>query len=122
MPFISTNDHNPSAENRDLSSSLQNASLPDRPSDEALDLRLGRCRKGWRGVVSDLVPIEGSGIAWNELERRLLEMGFVEGAAVEILHEGPIKRDPIAVRVDETTVAVRRADAVAIVVRALGVN
>jgi ferrous iron transport protein A len=71
-------------------------------------------------VVSDLVPIEGSSIAWHELERRLLEMGFVEGAAIEILHEGPIKRDPIAVRVDETTVAVRRADAVCVVVRPVG--
>ncbi|PKU24256.1 ferrous iron transport protein A [Telmatospirillum siberiense] len=86
------------------------------------DLRLGRCRKGWRGSVSGLVAIEESGIPWNELERRLLEMGFVEGAAVEILHEGPIKHDPIAVRVDETTVAVRRADALAITVRAPGVN
>lgn len=52
-----------------------------------------------------------------ELERRLLEMGFVEGARVEILHDGPIKRDPIAVRVDEITIAVRRADATAILVR-----
>jgi ferrous iron transport protein A len=105
-----------------MSTSLRKASGPALPGDENQDIRLGRCRKGWRGVVSDLVPIEGSGIAWNELERRLLEMGFVEGAMVEVLHEGPIKRDPIAVRVDETTVAIRRADAVAIVVCALGVN
>lgn len=105
-----------------MSTSVRKASNPTLPDAESQDLRLGRCRKGWRGLVSDLVPIEGSSIPWNELERRLLEMGFVEGAAVEVLHEGPIKRDPIAVRVDETTVAIRRADAIAIVVRALGVN
>lgn len=105
-----------------MSTSLRKASNPDLAGDESQDLRLGRCLKGWRGLVSDLVPIEGSSIAWNELERRLLEMGFVEGASVEVLHEGPIKRDPIAVRVDETTVAIRRADALAIVVRPLGVN
>ncbi|HXP96521.1 MAG TPA: FeoA family protein [Telmatospirillum sp.] len=101
-----------------MSTKLRDVSHPD----AAAGLRLGRCPKGWRGLVSDLVPIEGSGIAWSELERRLLEMGFVEGACVEVLHEGPIKRDPIAVRVDDITIAVRRADATAIVVLPLGVN
>ena len=51
-----------------------------------------------------------------ELERRLLEMGFVEGAHFEILHEGPIGRDPIAVKLDETRVALRRRDADALIV------
>ncbi len=101
-----------------MSTCLRKASAAVLADGEDHELRLGRCRRGWRGLVSDLVPIEGSSIPWNELERRLLEMGFVEGASVEVLHEGPIKRDPIAVRVDETTVAIRRADAVAIVVRA----
>jgi ferrous iron transport protein A len=44
------------------------------------------------------------------------EMGFTEGARVEILHEGAIARDPIAVRVDNVTVALRRREAMAIVV------
>ena len=48
-----------------------------------------------------------------ELERRLLELGFVEGAHVEILHEGPLGRDPIAVRVNDTTIALRRREAMA---------
>lgn len=85
-------------------------------------LRLGHCRRGWRGRVSGLMRVESSGIPWEELERRLLEMGFVEGARIEVLHEGPIKRDPIAIRVDESTVAIRRADALAIAVNAAGVN
>jgi ferrous iron transport protein A len=49
-----------------------------------------------------------------ELERLLLEIGFVEGARVEILHEGPFGRDPIAVRVDDMRVALRRREAAAI--------
>jgi ferrous iron transport protein A len=52
------------------------------------------------------------------MERRLLEMGFVEGARIELLHDGPISRDPIAVRVDDTTVALRRRDADVILVEA----
>jgi ferrous iron transport protein A len=51
-----------------------------------------------------------------ELESRLIELGFVEGARVEVLHEGIIGRDPIAVRVENVTVAVRRREAMAVVV------
>ena len=51
-----------------------------------------------------------------ELESRLIEMGFVEGASVEILHEGMFGKDPIAVRVDNATVAIRRREAMAIMV------
>jgi ferrous iron transport protein A len=51
-----------------------------------------------------------------ELERRLLELGFVEGAEVEVLHEGPMGRDPIAVRVNDNTIALRRREAMAILV------
>ena len=46
-----------------------------------------------------------------ELERRLLEMGFVEGAKLTLLHEGFIGRDPIAVRLDDMRVALRRREA-----------
>jgi ferrous iron transport protein A len=52
-----------------------------------------------------------------ELERRLLEIGFVEGARVEILHEGFIGRDPIAVRLDDMRVALRRREAQGVLVR-----
>ena len=46
-----------------------------------------------------------------ELERRLLELGFVEGAHVELLHEGLFGRDPIAVKVDDMRIALRRKEA-----------
>jgi len=51
------------------------------------------------------------GVDVHELERRLLEFGFVEGARIEVLHEGAIRRDPIAVKLDDMRVALRRRDA-----------
>jgi ferrous iron transport protein A len=46
----------------------------------------------------------------------LLELGFVEGAEIKVLHEGPIGRDPIAVRINGATIALRRREAMAILV------
>ena len=72
---------------------------------------LAAARRGEGGVVH---AVGGEG----DLERRLLEIGFVEGARVQVLHEGPFGRDPIAVRVDDTRVALRRREAAAVVIRA----
>lgn len=75
-----------------------------------------------RGSVGRIVAIDPSGdaqrhgVSADELERRLLEIGFVEGARFEILHEGPIGRDPLVVRVDDTRIALRRREAHAILV------
>lgn len=72
--------------------------------------------KGFRGRVVGLVPASCNGrLATDEMERRLLEMGFIEGAEIEVLHEGPFGRDPIAVRIGSGTIALRRRDATAIV-------
>jgi len=88
---------------------------------------LGKAGKGFRGTIvavgagvgpSDLEDAEYS----DELERRLLEIGFVEGAEIEILHEGLIGGDPIAIRVDDMNVALRRREANAILVRAYPVG
>lgn len=64
------------------------------------------------------IAVDGAprGLPAAELERRLLELGFVEGAAVEVLHEGPLGRDPIAVRVNNTTIALRRREGMAVFV------
>lgn len=78
---------------------------------------LGRGKPGFRGRI-DAIHTAGNdcGLAAEELERRLIELGFVEGATVEILHEGIIGHDPIAVRVDSATVALRRREAMSILV------
>lgn len=77
---------------------------------------LGRGGRGLRGVVVRV----GAGWAEADLERRLLEIGFVEGARVEILHTGPIGGDPLAVRVDDMRVALRRREADAVLIRLAG--
>ena len=78
---------------------------------------LGLARKGFSGRIDAVGTADASsGIPAGEIERRLIELGFVEGARVEILHEGLIGRDPIAVRVNDATVALRRREAMAILV------
>ena len=52
-----------------------------------------------------------------DLEDRLLEIGFEEGLAVELLHQGPIGKDPLAVKIGNMTVALRRAEAEAIILK-----
>ena len=82
-------------------------------------IALGDARVGFRGRIHALC-VEGAsaGLPEAELERRLIELGFVEGAAVELLHQGLFGCDPIAVRVAHTTIALRRQEAMAILVNA----
>ena len=84
---------------------------------DAQDVRLDAAKLGYAGVISSIaaedVAVDG-GIGAVELERRLLEMGFVEGAAIEVLHLGLFGGDPIAVRLGDTRVALRRREARAI--------
>jgi ferrous iron transport protein A len=86
-----------------------------------LTIALGDAPVGFRGRIHAL---SGAGtvvgLPGQELERRLLELGFVEGADVELLHEGLFGRDPIAVRVAHTTIALRRREAMAVLVHAEG--
>ncbi len=78
---------------------------------------LGLAKRGFSGVIRHLaVEDSGSALSAVELESRLIELGFVEGAKVEILHEGILGRDPIAVRVENVTIAVRRREAMAVIV------
>ena len=80
-------------------------------------LPLGLARRGFSGRIDAVSTADASsGVSAAEIERRLIELGFVEGARVEILHEGLIGRDPIAVRVNDATVALRRREAMAILV------
>ncbi len=78
---------------------------------------LGAAAKGAHGTVLKVgVPAGASALEPGELERRLLEIGFVEGARFEVVHEGLIGRDPIAVKLDDMTVALRRREAAAVLV------
>jgi ferrous iron transport protein A len=75
-------------------------------------VRLGELQPGQGGTITQ---IEGSE-ARGSVARRLMEMGFLEGAHAEIVHVAPFGADPIAVRVRGTLVALRRQEASLVVV------
>jgi len=97
--------------------------MSERPASLTADQRtpLGLAKRGFCGHIAAIHVADGAdGLSAAELEQRLLELGFVEGAAVEVLHEGPLGGDPIAVRVAGTTIALRRREAMAILVSSAG--
>ena len=80
---------------------------------------LGRMQVGEEGVIERLSPdaMQNMGTPFDELERRMIGMGFVEGARVKLIHEAPMSKDPIVVLLDETRVALRRNEANAVWVK-----
>lgn len=83
-------------------------------STEGVVVRLSDASMGDAGVILEVRAESNAnahGVGVEELQRRLLEFGFVEGAHIEVIHEGAIGRDPIAVRLDDMRVALRRRDA-----------
>jgi len=79
-------------------------------------IRLSEARVGQRGVITSVGTHGQHQPDDIELERRLLELGFVEGARVELIHEGLFGHDPIALRVDDMRVALRRKEAASLIV------
>ena len=87
---------------------------------EASAVRLSTARIGDRGVIVGVRAEPSSmvgAVDCAELERRLLEFGFVEGARIEVLHEGAIGRDPVAVKLDDMRVGLRRREAHGVLIR-----
>ena len=80
-------------------------------------IRLSQARRGDRGVIVQVGDHRHHDEHALELERRLLELGFVEGARVELLHEGLFGRNPIALKVEDMRVALRRHEAASLTVR-----
>jgi ferrous iron transport protein A len=79
---------------------------------------LATLRKGARGVVVDVRDDAQSlgDEAQSTVSRRLLELGFVPGEAVEVVEEIWPGGDPMAVRLGNTTFALRRREASAVIV------
>ena len=96
-----------------LAQPIEDAAVAQAAVDPAVR-RLSAARPGDAGVIVEVraeTHPGDHGVGVEELQRRLLEFGFVEGAEIEVLHEGAIRRDPIAVRIDDMRVALRRRDA-----------
>lgn len=66
-------------------------------------MRLDTLAKGRLARVKKIHP--------SEVAPRLMEMGILEGTSIEIVHEAPFGKDPIAVRARGTLIAVRRDEA-----------
>lgn len=64
--------------------------------------------------VGRIGRVAGMAALPGQVADRLLELGFEDGAEVEMLHRAPMGGDPVAVRVDGATVALRKALARAI--------
>lgn len=79
--------------------------------------KLSQAQQGDQGVIVQVGDQSQHDEHALELERRLLELGFVEGARVELLHEGLFGRDPIAMKVDDMRVALRRHEAASLTVQ-----
>ncbi|OFZ19264.1 MAG: hypothetical protein A2X94_05785 [Bdellovibrionales bacterium GWB1_55_8] len=67
--------------------------------------KLGELRKGASGQIVAVASEEGANYT------QLLEMGLLEGARIEVVHEAPFGGDPIAVRVRGALIALRRNEA-----------
>ncbi|GGZ19304.1 iron transporter FeoA [Echinicola pacifica] len=57
---------------------------------------------GERATIHRIVP--------SELSLHLMEMGFLPGKEMSLLHRAPL-RDPIAFRLENTVIALRKAEA-----------
>lgn len=78
---------------------------------------LGQLAKGQKGLIAGFKATLTQ--AQRDLERRLLALGMMEGVECEVMHEGWWGKDPIAVRLDTLTLALRREEANLVLVRAV---
>jgi len=69
---------------------------------------LNQCESG-DNVVIESMSIQGV------MRRRLLDLGFVKGAQIEVLQKSPLG-DPAAYRVNHTTIALRKEESSQILV------
>ena len=74
---------------------------------------LAALRKGARGIVTSVREDAQSlgDEAQSTVSRRLLELGFVPGESIEVIEEIWPGGDPMAVRLGNTTFALRRREA-----------
>ena len=79
---------------------------------------LATLRKGARAVVVDVRDDAQSlgDEAQSTVSRRLLELGFVPGETLEVIEEIWPGADPMAIRLGNTTFALRRREARAVMV------
>lgn len=79
-------------------------------------LRLDQVRKGESVRVTELIAQPSFGTQDERINLRLKELGFLPGALLKVIGFGFLGSDPIAVQVNGTKFALRRAEAAKICV------
>ncbi len=82
-------------------------------------LRLDQCAKGARVRVVNLIDQPLFGAQDEKVSLRLKELGFLPGAPLKVIGFGFLGADPLAVQVNGTKFALRRAEAAKICVEPL---
>jgi ferrous iron transport protein A len=92
--------------------------MKDLPADSLSAVPLGNLHRGATGTVAEVVDRNESlgDEAQSTLARRLLEIGFVRGERCEVIGETWPGGDPMAVRIGNSTFALRRREANAVLV------
>lgn len=74
-------------------------------------LSLDECRKGAQVRIVELQPQSLFGTQDERVTLRLKELGFLPGAQLKVIGFGLMGSDPLAVQVNGTKFALRRAEA-----------
>lgn len=83
-------------------------------------IHLGMLKIGERAIVVGLA--DSNAADHLSLKTRLLELGFAEGEPVRVVAESFPKRDPMAIRLGNTTFALRRREAALVQVARIASN
>jgi len=85
-------------------------------------LRLDECSRGAQVRIVDLQPQALFGAQDERVTLRLKELGFLPGAQLKIIGFGLLGSDPLAVQVNGTKFALRRAEAAKVRVELISGN
>ena len=82
-------------------------------------INLANCNRYDMGMIREINELniyDKSCFSVGEVEARLLEMGLIEGARVEVLHLGAFGKEPIAIRINNSNsiIALRKNEASAV--------
>ena len=79
---------------------------------ESKTMLLSECKPGDEVLIKSL-SLEGT------MRRRLLDLGFVRGSELKVIQRSPLG-DPMAFRVSDTTIALRKEESSKILVEKIG--
>lgn len=79
-------------------------------------LCLHHCRQHTHARIVELLPQPQFGTNDEQVTQRLKELGFLPGALLTVIGFGLLGHDPVAVRINGTRFALRKAEAAKILV------